>query len=208
GRAHVETGIGFFDHMLEALARHALYDLEVRAAGDLRVDAHHTVEDVGIVLGQALSQALGERRGIRRYGDATVPLDEALARVVVDVSGRPFLAYHAEPPTWQKLGDYDVALTPEFFRALATPGGLTLHVDLLRGQNAHHVVEAVFKAAARAPGGRSRRAAGRYSASASACSCSSSRATRPRACRASACSPAGCGALRPICRCRTLGGQR
>jgi len=152
GRAHVETGIGFFDHMLEALARHALYDLDVRAAGDLSVDAHHTVEDVGIVLGQALSQALGERRGIRRYGDATVPLDEALARVVVDVSGRPFLAYHAEPPTWQKLGDYDVALTPEFFRSLATHGGLTLHVDLLRGQNAHHVVEAVFKAAARALG--------------------------------------------------------
>ena len=152
GRAHVETGIGFFDHMLEALARHALYDLDVHAAGDLSVDAHHTVEDVGIVLGQALSQALGERRGIRRYGDATVPLDEALARVVVDVSGRPFLAYHAEPPTWQKLGDYDVALTPEFFRALATHGGLTLHVDLLRGQNAHHVVEAVFKAAARALG--------------------------------------------------------
>ena len=155
GRAHVETGIGFFDHMLEALARHALYDLDVHAAGDLSVDAHHTVEDVGIVLGQALSQALGERRGIRRYGDATVPLDEALARVVVDVSGRPFLAYHAEPPTWQKLGDYDVALTPEFFRALATHGGLTLHVDLLRGQNAHHVVEAVFKAAARALGAAS-----------------------------------------------------
>jgi len=156
GRAHVETGIGFFDHMLEALARHALYDLDVHAAGDLSVDAHHTVEDVGIVLGQALSQALGERRGIRRYGDATVPLDEALARVVVDVSGRPFLAYHAEPPTWQKLGDYDVALTPEFFRSLATHGGLTLHVDLLRGQNAHHVVEAVFKAAARALGAATR----------------------------------------------------
>src|SRR5436853_6571175 len=98
GRAELATGIGYFDHMLEALARHALYDLDVRAAGDLRVDAHHTVEDVGIVLGQALSQALGERRGIRRYGDATVPLDEALARVVVDVGRRPFPAYHAEPP--------------------------------------------------------------------------------------------------------------
>jgi imidazoleglycerol-phosphate dehydratase len=150
GRATVKTGIGFFDHMLEALARHALLDLEVSAAGDLHVDAHHTVEDVGIVLGQALAQALGERRGIRRYGEATVPLDDALARVVVDVSGRPFLAYHAEPPTWQMVGDYDVALTPEFFRAVATHGGLTLHVDLLRGQNAHHVVEAVFKAFARA----------------------------------------------------------
>src|SRR2546427_9908833 len=148
GRAEVATGIGFFDHMLEALARHALFDLEVRPVGDLHVDQHRTVEDVGIVLGQALSQALGERRGIRRYGDATVPLDDALARVVVDVSGRPSLAYHAEPPTWQKVGDYDVALTPEFFRALATHGGLTLHVDLLRGPNAHPVVEAVFKAAA------------------------------------------------------------
>jgi imidazoleglycerol-phosphate dehydratase len=152
GTASVRTGIGFFDHMLEALARHSLCDLEVEASGDLHVDAHHTVEDVGIVLGQALAQALGERRGIRRYASATVPLDDALARVVVDVSGRPFLAYHAEPPTWQKLGDYDVALTPEFFRALATHGGLTLHVDLLRGRNAHHVVEAVFKAAARALG--------------------------------------------------------
>lgn len=150
GRATVKTGIGFFDHLLEALARHALLDLDVAAAGDLHVDAHHTVEDVGIVLGQALAQALGERRGIRRYGEATVPLDEALARVVVDVSGRPYLAYHAEPPTWQMVGDFDVALTPEFFRAVATHGGLTVHVDLLRGQNAHHVVEAVFKAFARA----------------------------------------------------------
>jgi len=152
GEAKVQTGIGFFDHMLEAIARHAVYDLEIAATGDLHVDAHHTVEDVGIVLGQALAGALGERRGIRRYGEATVPLDDALARVVVDVSGRPYVAFHADPPTWQKLGDYDVALTPEFFRALATHGGLTLHVDLLRGQNAHHVVEAVFKALARALG--------------------------------------------------------
>jgi imidazoleglycerol-phosphate dehydratase len=152
GRVNVQTGIGFFDHMLQALAWHAYYDLDVAAVGDLHVDAHHTVEDVGIVLGQALSRALGERRGIRRYGQATVPLDDALARAVVDVSGRPYLAFHADPPTWQKLGDYDVALTPEFFRALATHGGLTLHVDLLRGQNAHHVVEAVFKATARALG--------------------------------------------------------
>lgn len=152
GRADAKTGVGFFDHMLTALARHALFDLDVTATGDLHVDGHHTVEDVGIVLGQALAQALGERRGIRRYGEATVPLDDALARAVVDVSGRPFLAYHADPPTWQMLGDYDVALTPEFFRGLATHGGLTVHVDLLRGQNAHHVVEAVFKAAARALG--------------------------------------------------------
>jgi imidazoleglycerol-phosphate dehydratase len=152
GRAQIKTGVGFFDHMLEALARHALYDLEVAAAGDLHVDQHHTVEDVGIVLGQALALALGERRGIRRYGSATVPLDDALARVVVDVSGRPYLAYHAEPPSLQRVGDYDPALTPEFLRALATHAGLTLHVDLLRGQNAHHCVEAVFKAAARALG--------------------------------------------------------
>jgi imidazoleglycerol-phosphate dehydratase len=156
GGATIATGIGFFDHMLEALARHALFDLEVRAKGDLHVDQHHTVEDVGIVLGQALARALGDRRGIRRYGEATVPLDDALARVVVDVSGRPYVAFHADPPTWQKLGDYDVALTPEFFRALATHGGLTLHVDLLRGQNAHHAVEAVFKAAARALGDATR----------------------------------------------------
>jgi len=152
GHSEIKTGVGFFDHMLDAIARHALYDLEVSAVGDLHVDAHHTVEDVGIVLGQALTQALGERRGIRRYGEATVPLDDALARVVVDVSGRPFLAFHADPPSWQTLGDYDVALTPEFFRALSTHGGLTLHMDLLRGQNAHHAVEAVFKAAARALG--------------------------------------------------------
>ena len=152
GKATAKTGVGFFDHMLTALARHALLDLDVTAQGDLHVDGHHTVEDVGIVLGQALAQALGERRGIRRYGEATVPLDDALARAVVDVSGRPFLAYHADPPTWQMLGDYDVALTPEFFRGLATHGGLTVHIDLLRGQNAHHVVEAVFKAAARALG--------------------------------------------------------
>jgi len=111
GRADVKTGVGFFDHMLTALARHALIDLEVAATGDLHVDGHHTVEDTGIVLGQALAQALGERRGIRRYGEATVPLDDALARAVVDVSGRPFLAYHAEPPTWQMLGDFDVART-------------------------------------------------------------------------------------------------
>src|SRR3989454_1104841 len=158
GRAELATGIGFFDHMLEALARHALFDLEVRAVGDLHVDQHHTVEDVGIVLGQALSQALGERRGIRRYGDATVPLDDALARVVVDVSGRPYLAYHAEPPplAGRAVGGYDIALSPEFFRALATHGGLTMHVDLLRGQNAHHCVEAVFKAAARALGDAAR----------------------------------------------------
>jgi imidazoleglycerol-phosphate dehydratase len=150
GRAQVRTGIGFFDHMLEALARHGLLDLEVEASGDLQVDGHHTVEDVGIVLGQALAEALGDRSGICRYADATVPLDEALLRCVIDVSGRPFLAYHVDIPKWQMLGDYDVFLTPEFFRALVQNAGLTVHLDLIRGENPHHIVEAAFKAFARA----------------------------------------------------------
>lgn len=150
GRAQPKTGIGFFDHMLEALARHGLLDLEVEAMGDLQVDGHHTVEDTGIVLGQAIAQALGNRAGIRRYADATVPLDEALVRAVIDVSGRPFLAYHVEIARWQMLGDYDVFLTPEFFRALVLNAGLTVHLDLIRGDNPHHIVEATFKAFARA----------------------------------------------------------
>jgi imidazoleglycerol-phosphate dehydratase len=150
GRAEVRTGIGFFDHMLEALARHALLDLVVQATGDLHVDGHHTVEDTGIALGQALAQALGDRAGIRRYGDACVPLDEALVRAVVDVSGRPYLSYEVGIATWQMLGDYDVLLTPEFFRALVTNAGLTVHLDLVRGENPHHIVEATFKAFARA----------------------------------------------------------
>lgn len=150
GRAEIHTGIGFFDHMLEALARHGLMDLAVEAQGDLQVDGHHTVEDVGIVLGQAIRQALGDRAGIRRYADATVPLDEALVRAVVDVSGRPYLAYHVDIPKWQMLGDYDVFLTPEFFRAVVLNAGLTVHLDLLRGENPHHIVEAAFKAFARA----------------------------------------------------------
>lgn len=150
GRAQVATGIGFFDHMLEALARHALLDLEVQATGDLLVEGHHTVEDTGIVLGEALAQALGDRTGIRRYGDATVPLDESLVRCVVDVSGRPFIEYHVDIAKWQMLGDYDVFLTPEFFRALVFNAGLTVHLDLLRGENPHHIVEATFKAFARA----------------------------------------------------------
>lgn len=150
GRAEVKTGIGFFDHMLEAFARHGLLDLVVECSGDLRVDGHHTVEDTGIVLGQAIAQALGDRSGIRRYADATIPLDEALVRVVIDVSGRPFLSYHADIPKWQMLGDYDVFLTPEFFRAVALNAGLTVHIDLIRGENPHHIVEAMFKAFARA----------------------------------------------------------
>jgi imidazoleglycerol-phosphate dehydratase len=152
GEARVRTGIGFFDHMLEALARHALLDLTVEASGDLHVDGHHTVEDTGIALGQALARALGDRAGIRRYADAMVPLDEALVRAVVDVSGRPYLAYHVDIPKWQMLGDYDVFLTPEFFRALVQNAGLTVHLDLVRGDNPHHIVEAAFKAFARALG--------------------------------------------------------
>jgi imidazoleglycerol-phosphate dehydratase len=150
GVAAVRTGIGFFDHMLDALARHALMDLVVEGTGDLHVDGHHTVEDTGIALGQAIEQALGDRAGIRRYGDALVPLDEALVRAVVDVSGRPYLSYNIEIAKWQMLGDFDVFLTPEFFRALVLNAGLTVHLDLVRGDNPHHIVEAAFKAFARA----------------------------------------------------------
>jgi imidazoleglycerol-phosphate dehydratase len=150
GEARIQTGLGFFDHMLEALARHGLLDLTVEARGDLHVDGHHTVEDTGIVLGQAIAKALGDRAGIRRYADAMVPLDEALVRCVMDVSGRPYLSYQIEIPKWQMLGDYDVFLTPEFFRALTLNAGLTVHLDLVRGDNPHHIVEAAFKAFARA----------------------------------------------------------
>ena len=150
GAATVHTGIGFFDHMLDALARHALLDLTIEAQGDLHVDGHHTVEDTGIALGLALERALGDRAGIRRYGDAIVPLDEALVRAVVDVSGRPYLSYEIDIPKWQMLGDYDVFLTPEFFRAVVLNAGLTVHMDLIRGDNPHHIVEAAFKAFARA----------------------------------------------------------
>jgi imidazoleglycerol-phosphate dehydratase len=150
GEAAVQTGIGFFDHMLVAVARHGLLDLTVEARGDLHVDGHHTVEDTGIALGQALTRALGDRSGIRRYADALIPLDEALVRCAVDVSGRPYLSYQIEIPKWQMLGEYDVFLTPEFFRALVLNAELTVHLDLIRGDNPHHIVEATFKAFARA----------------------------------------------------------
>jgi imidazoleglycerol-phosphate dehydratase len=157
GRAEVETGIGFFDHMLEALARHAGFDLRVRCTGDLHIDAHHTVEDVGIVLGGAFLEALGEKRGIVRFADATVPLDEALVRAVVDISGRPFARYEVRAPEAQpRVGEFDVALAAEFWRGFATEARVTLHLDLIRGDNAHHIVEATFKAAARALGAASR----------------------------------------------------
>ena len=149
GRADIATGIGFLDHMLTALARHGLFDLTVRAKGDLHIDFHHTTEDVGIVIGQCLRQALGDKRGIRRYGAAVIPMDEALAEAAVDISGRPFLAWSvsfAQP----KIGEMDTELFEEFFRALAFNAGITLHVTQKAGTNAHHVAEACFKALARA----------------------------------------------------------
>jgi imidazoleglycerol-phosphate dehydratase len=149
GRAEIATGIGFLDHMLTALARHALFDLSVQAKGDLHVDFHHTTEDVGIVLGRALAQALGDKRGITRFGQALVPMDEALAEVAVDISGRPLLAWSvAFGPA--KIGEMDTELFEEFFRAFATNALLTLHVTRKAGSNAHHVAEACFKALARA----------------------------------------------------------
>ncbi len=151
GQVRAKTGIGFFDHMLDALGRHGLMDLEVECRGDLDVDPHHTVEDVGIVLGGAFLEALGDKRGIVRYADATVPLDEALVRAVVDVSGRPFLHFDVPLPASQPvIGTFDAALSAEFWRAFATEARLTMHLDGLRGDNAHHIVEATFKAAARA----------------------------------------------------------
>jgi imidazoleglycerol-phosphate dehydratase len=153
GETDVRTGIGFFDHMLDALGRHGLFDLTVRCEGDLHIDAHHTVEDAGLVLGAAFAEALGDKRGIVRYADATVPLDEALVRAVVDISGRAFLHFDVPLPAEQpRIGDFDAALSAEFWRAFATEARITLHLDGLRGVNAHHVVEATFKAAARALG--------------------------------------------------------
>lgn len=149
GQSEIDTGIGFLDHMLTALARHALFDLDIRAEGDLHIDLHHTTEDVGIVLGQALTQAVGDKRGIRRYGYAVVPMDEALVDVSLDLSGRPFLAWSARFER-DKVGEMDTELFEEFFRAFATNGLLTLHVAQRAGHNVHHVAEACFKATARA----------------------------------------------------------
>jgi len=143
------TGVGFFDHMLDQLARHALIDLTIRAKGDLHIDDHHTVEDVGIALGQALSQALGDKRGIRRYGACHLPMDDAQVRAALDLSGRPFLVWNVEFPT-AKIGTFDTELVREFFQALSTHGGITLHLDRLHGLNSHHIAEAAFKATARA----------------------------------------------------------
>ena len=149
GQAHLATGIGFFDHMLDQIARHGLIDLDIRAEGDLHIDGHHTVEDVGITLGQALARAVGDKRGIRRYGHAYVPLDEALSRVVIDFSGRPGL--HMDVPFKSgMIGQFDTQLTYEFFQGLVNHAFITMHIDNLRGDNAHHQAETVFKAFARA----------------------------------------------------------
>ncbi|OIQ82737.1 imidazoleglycerol-phosphate dehydratase [mine drainage metagenome] len=149
GQSRLDTGIGFFDHMLDQIARHALVDLVVSARGDLHIDGHHTVEDVGITLGQALAAALGDRKGVRRYGHAYVPLDEALSRVVVDFSGRPGLVWNV-PFTRASIGQFDVELAHEFFQGLVNHAQITLHIDNLRGENSHHQCETVFKAFARA----------------------------------------------------------
>ena len=149
GKAEIDTGIGFLDHMLEQIARHGLMDLSIAAKGDLHIDAHHTTEDVGITLGQAFKQALGDKKGITRYANAYVPLDEALTRVVVDISGRPWLVWQVDFPT-EKIGTFDTELVHEFFYAFAINAGLTLHVENLHGRNSHHIAETCFKALARA----------------------------------------------------------
>jgi imidazoleglycerol-phosphate dehydratase len=149
GIADVATGVGFFDHMLDQLARHSLIDLKVRAEGDRHIDDHHTVEDVGIALGQALAKALGDKRGLARYADCLLPMDETLTRVALDVSGRPFLVFEVEFPT-ERIGAFDTALVREFFQAFAGNAGLTLHVETLYGVNSHHVAESCFKGVARA----------------------------------------------------------
>jgi imidazoleglycerol-phosphate dehydratase len=149
GRYDTATGVGFLDHMLDQLARHALIDLEVRCTGDTHIDDHHTVEDVGIAVGQALARALGDKTGIRRYGACLLPMDDALLRAALDLSGRPYLVWGVDMPT-QKIGSFDTELVREFFQGLSTHAGLTLHVDALRGINSHHIAEAAFKAVARA----------------------------------------------------------
>jgi imidazoleglycerol-phosphate dehydratase len=149
GACTLETGLPFLEHMLEQVARHGLIDLSIQAAGDLHIDAHHTVEDIGITLGQALAQAAGDKKGIRRYGHAYVPLDEALARVVIDLSGRPGLEFHVDFPR-ARVADFDVDLVQEFFQGFTNHARATVHVDCLRGKNAHHIAETVFKAFGRA----------------------------------------------------------
>ncbi|MCC6008680.1 MAG: imidazoleglycerol-phosphate dehydratase HisB, partial [Rhodobacteraceae bacterium] len=149
GQAEIATGVGFFDHMLHQLARHSLIDIRLQARGDLHIDDHHTVEDCGIALGQALTRALGDKAGIRRYGSFHLAMDDALVRAALDLSGRPYLVWNVDFPA-PKIGTFDTELVREFFQALSTHGGITLHVDRLAGINAHHIAEAAFKAVARA----------------------------------------------------------
>jgi imidazoleglycerol-phosphate dehydratase len=149
GRSNLNTGLPFLDHMLDQVARHGMFDLDIEAQGDLHIDAHHTVEDVGITLGQAFTKALSDKRGIRRYGQAYVPLDEALSRVVLDCSGRPGLEFQVEFPR-ARIGDFDVDLFYEFFQGFINHALVTLHIDNLRGRNSHHIIETVFKAFGRA----------------------------------------------------------
>ena len=149
GKSSLATGVGFLDHMLDQIARHGRIDLAIQATGDLHIDAHHTVEDVGITLGQALAKALGDKAGLRRYGDAHVPLDEALSRVVVDLSGRPGLVFNV-PFTRARIGEFDVDLVREFFQGLVNHAAITVHIDNMRGDNVHHQAETVFKAFGRA----------------------------------------------------------
>lgn len=149
GKAEIATGVGFLDHMLTHIAKHGLFDLSVRCQGDTHIDAHHTVEDVGICFGQALAQALGDKAGIRRFGDCALPMDETLATAAVDLSGRPFLVWRAEVPL-ERLGMFSSQLAEEFWRAASSAGRFTLHVVLQHGKNTHHIVEAIFKACARA----------------------------------------------------------
>ena len=149
GRSDIATGVGFLDHMLDLLARHGLFDLSVQAAGDTHVDAHHTVEDVGICVGQALAEALGDRKGIRRFGDCTAPMEDSLAQVALDLGGRGGLVYRVEFPT-EKTGEFDVQLVQEFLNAVAVNAGMNLHVTVPYGKNSHHIAEAIFKALAKA----------------------------------------------------------
>jgi imidazoleglycerol-phosphate dehydratase len=149
GTCKVDTGVPFLDHMLDQVARHGMIDLDIKAEGDLHIDAHHTVEDVGITLGQAFDEAVGDKKGIRRYGHAYVPLDEALSRVVIDFSGRPGMEYHAEYPR-ARVGDFDVDLLVEFFQGFINHAMVSLHIDNIRGKNSHHIAETIFKAFGRA----------------------------------------------------------
>ena len=149
GQYDNQTGVGFFDHMLDQLSRHSLIDMTIRAEGDYHIDDHHTVEDTGIALGQAIAQAVNDKKGINRYGSCLLPMDDALVRAALDISARPFLVFNLDMPT-QKIGNFDTELVREFFQALSTHGGLTLHVDQLHGLNSHHIAEAAFKSVARA----------------------------------------------------------